>query len=108
MHFIYCLHESSDTYQVSLLGKILSSVVHGIELSNLVGEAYPFEEHLHIVSWSWKHEVILSDSHLCECGWEQNVNSLRLISIVLLIVKERVKLRYSQQLNASLCKGCQF
>ena len=62
MHLVDCLHEASHTHILSRLGVVhnhYGSVVHCIELSNLVGKANSFEEHLYFILWPWEGKVIL-------------------------------------------------
>jgi hypothetical protein len=91
MHFIDGLHESSYADHVITKGLLViwhhffSSIIHSIELSNLIGETNVSEKSLNLISRSWKLKVILCDSHLCESRGEQEINCLRLITIVIIV-----------------------
>lgn len=68
---------------VCALGKLLGSIVHGVELSNLIGVSNFFEETSDLLAGSQLSEVVLLDAQLSVVGWEQKVNCFWLVSIVL-------------------------
>lgn len=64
--------EVSDTDPVVLgLCNLLSSVVDGVELSNLVREADVLEDFPDLVSASWSSEFSLRNAYLVDDRWEQ-------------------------------------
>lgn len=74
MHFIYCLHEGSDAAHISTIlisHYFFTSVVHGIEFSYFISEAYSFKEELYFLPWSGQLEIVLCDAHLSKGRWEQ-------------------------------------
>lgn len=95
MKFSDSLHEGADTNGVGsgrcwiacvrVGHQFLCPVVHGIELSNLVAETDAVEEDFDLFAGSGQLEIVLTDAQLGEGRWEQNVNSLGLITIVLQI-----------------------
>lgn len=91
--FSDCLHKSADTHGVGgsrswvtcvrVGHQLLGSVVHGIELSNLVAETDAVEEAFDLFAGTGELEIVLTDAQLGEGRGEQDVNGLGLVTIVL-------------------------
>ena len=87
-------HESAHAHAVSTTGRGCSSaalslhklsrtVVHSVELSNLVAETDALEEDSDFISSSGQLEIVFSDAELGKGGGEKKINRLGLITIVL-------------------------
>lgn len=94
MKLLHSLHECADADGVRarrgrvsaarVAHELLSTIIHGVELSNLVAEADALEEHLNFISGAWQLEIVLANAKLGKGRREQKVHGLGLISVVLL------------------------
>ena len=63
--------------------ELLGSIIHGIELSNFVSVTDLLEKSSDLVTGSDFSEVMLLNTKLGIVGWEQKINSLWLITVIL-------------------------
>ena len=68
---------------ICALSELLGSIIHGVELSNLVTVTDFLEKPLDLLTGSQLSEVVLLDAQLRVVRWEQEINCLWLVAIIL-------------------------
>ena len=70
---------------VCALRDLLCPVVHCVKFTDLVGVSNLLEEELDLVSGPWSSEVVLLNANFRVVRWEEEINCLWLITIVLVV-----------------------
>lgn len=79
-----CLHESAYAHVVGAAAhQFLCLVVHRVELSCFVAEPDSLEKGPDLLASPCLLEIVFTDSHLSEGRWEQQVDCLWVVAIVL-------------------------
>ena len=77
---------------VRRLGQLLGTIVDRVELANLVAEADLLEQRPNCLATAKLTEFVLADAILGEVRREQQIDCLRLVSVVLIIKNRRVNI----------------
>jgi len=99
-------HEGSDAdLVVGGVADLLGFVVNGIELTNFVTDANCFEETLDGGSVAWHLEVSLRDTQFSNSCWEEQIDSLWLVTIVGIVSHRSDFLEWDISANSWAAKG---
>ena len=81
---LHSRHEASDADTIILrTANFFSLVINGVEFADLVAVTDLFKKGLYGSAVTGALEVRLLDSDLCMSGWEKQIHSLWLVTIIL-------------------------
>jgi len=104
--FVHRHHERAHAHVVvPSFAKLLRRVVHGVELSDLVVETDSVKQGLDGFTRSRELEIVLSNAELGESGREEEIHSLGLVTVVLVVSDRLLRLEGDVGSDGRATKG---